>query len=46
MYAHVQQGLKRQAAEAMHGLLGGGNAGDGVDDPIRLSQRRAPRRAR
>ena len=42
VYAHVQLGLKRQAAEAMHGLLGegAGPAGDGLV----LTQRRSPQR--
>jgi len=43
VYAHVQLGLKRQAAEAMHGLLG--NGADNGDDEILLTQRRSPRRA-
>jgi integrase len=43
VYTHVQLGLKRQAAEAMHRLLGNGT--EGADEPISLTQRRAPRRA-
>jgi integrase len=43
VYAHVQLGLKRQAAEAMHGLLGEG--AEPAGDRLVLTQRRSPRRA-
>jgi integrase len=43
VYAHVRLGLKRQAAEAMHGLLGEG--AEQAGDRLVLTQRRSPRRA-
>jgi integrase len=43
VYTHVQLGLKRQAAEAMHGLLG--SSIEEADERMSLTPRRARRRA-
>jgi integrase len=44
-YAHVAMGSKRQAADAMHELLGDSSQDDDRPTPIRLTPRRAHRRA-